>query len=82
MNEGQVKTRIFILKTLDWAVLIAVVSAAIYFILHSENSEMIGLGALAGLLVVSKLGDYTKQKIARLHVDLEIDQRQQRKNRH
>jgi len=79
MNTGQVKTKIFMLKMLDWVVFLAVVFAAGYFIMNSDNSEMIGLSALVGLLVVSKLGDYTKQKIARLNVDMEIEHRRHSK---
>jgi hypothetical protein len=82
MNTGQVKARIFLLKMLDWVVFVAIVATGIYFILNSERSEIIGLGALAGLLLVSKLGDYTKQKIARLTVDLEIEQKQHERNKY
>jgi len=82
MNTGQVKVRIFLLKMLDWVVFIAIVATGIYFILNSERSEIIGLGVLAGLLLVSKLGDYTKQKIARLTVDLEIEQKRHERNKY
>jgi hypothetical protein len=82
MNKGQVKVRIAILKMLDWVVFIAIIATGMYFILNSERSEIIGLGVLAGLLLVSKLGDYTKQKIARLTVDLEIEQKRHERNKY
>lgn len=79
MNTGQAKTRILMLKMLDWVVFISIVSAGIYFIQHSDNSELVALAVLLGLLVVNKLGDFTKQRIARLTVDMEIEQKRHKR---
>jgi len=79
MNTGQAKVRILMLKLLDWVVFISIVSASIYFIQHSDNSELVALAVLLGLLVVNKLGDFTKQRIARLTVDMEIEQKRHKR---
>jgi len=79
MNKGQVKIRIFLLQMLDWLMFIAITAAGIYLLLNSDRPAMVGLAVLAGLLLVSKVGDYTKQKIARLNVDMDIASKRTRK---
>ncbi len=76
MNEGQIKTRIFLMLAVDWLLLIAVFSVGIYSIFYdSENRMFLGLAAFIGLLLVVMLGNYILPNVARLRVDLEKQRR-------
>ena len=76
MNEGQIKTRIFLMLAVDWLLFIAVFSVGIYSILYdSENRMFLGLAAFIGLLLVVMLGNYILPNVARLRVDLEKQRR-------
>jgi len=76
MNEGPLKTRIFIMLAFDWVAFIAVTSLGIYSVLYSEKPEIMATAALIGLLLVAKIGDFLRVKIARLDVDQKIESRQ------
>jgi hypothetical protein len=78
MNETQVKFKIFLMRALDWALLLAVFGTGTWAILYAENGEMIALASIVGLFFVSKLGNYTNTKIAAMKVDLEIEKRRQK----
>jgi hypothetical protein len=75
MNEGKLKTKIFIMQALDWALLIAVTCLGIYAVLYSEKPEVMATAALFGLLVVSRFGDWIREKVAGLYVDLRMEWR-------
>ncbi len=79
MDEGQVKTKIFLMQSLDWALFIAVVSLGIYAVLHAENRALMGFAALVGLFLVNKLGNYTMTKINTLRLEMKIHKRDQGK---
>ena len=76
MNETQVKIKIFIMRTVDWILLLAVFGTGIWAIVYAEEGEMVALASVVGLFFVSKLGSYTNTKIASMKVDLEIEKRQ------
>jgi hypothetical protein len=75
MNETQVKIKIFIMRTVDWLLLIAVFATGIWAIVYAEQGEMVALASIVGLFFVNKLGNYTNTKIAAMKVDLEIERR-------
>ena len=79
MDEGQVKTKIFLMQSLDWALFIAVVSLGIYAVIYAENRALMGFAALVGLFLVSKLGNYTMVKINTLRLEMKIQKREQGK---
>ena len=76
MNETQVKIKIFIMRTVDWILLLAVFGTGIWAIVYAEEGEMVALASVVGLFFVSKLGSYTNTKIASMKVDLKIEKRQ------
>ena len=76
MNETRVKIQIFLMRTVDWILLIAVFATGTWAIVYAEEGEMVALASIVGLFLVSKLGSYTNTKIAAMKVDLEIEKRQ------
>jgi hypothetical protein len=75
MNEGQLKSRIFLLQTLDWVLFLTVTGIGTYAVLHTERVELTATVALVALLIVAKLGDVLRQKAAALKGDLKIEER-------
>ncbi len=72
MNENQIKTKIFILKSIDTALVFALTIAAIYTALYAENKEFMIISCFVGLFLVNMLGKITIKKIAIMHVQLDI----------
>lgn len=81
MNETQVKIKIFLLRLMDWILLLAVSGTAIWAIVYAENGEMIAMASLVGLYLVNRLGHYTNTKIAAMRVDLDIEKRKLKQER-
>ena len=75
MNEGQLKTKIFLIRAVDLSLFIAVLSLGVYSILYAENRNLMAFAALVGLFLVSKLGALNTTKIAELRLDLKKQQR-------
>jgi len=76
MNEGQIKTKIFLMQAVDWSLLIAVISVGLYSILYDAGKhKLLIFAAIFGLFLVNKLGNFTVTTIARLRVDLEKQRR-------
>lgn len=63
------------MQALDWLLFIAVTSVGVYSVLYSENREVMASLALFGLLLVSRFGDYIREKIAGLNLDLQAEWR-------
>ena len=72
MNVNQLKTRIVILKTIDTVLVLAVIVAGIYVAFYAENKEPMILSCLVGLYLVNTLGRYTNNKVALMHVQIEM----------
>jgi hypothetical protein len=72
---GKVKTKIFLMQSLDWVMFIAVAAFGVYCALYAERRELMATVALCGLLLVNKLGSHIRTKIAMLNVDLQIESR-------
>jgi hypothetical protein len=70
MTEGQLKTRIFLIRAIDIAFLLAVFSLGIYAVLYSENGIFPGIASLIGLYFVNLLGNISTTKIIKLNDDL------------
>ena len=76
MDDTGLKIRIFIMRLVDWILLLAVFSTGVYAIVYSpKNGEIIALGAVAALFLVNKLGSFTNTKIASMKVNFEIEKR-------
>ena len=82
MDESGLKVRIFIMRLVDWLLLIAVFSTGIYAIVYSpKNGEIIALCSVAALFLVNKLGSYTNTKIAQMRVNFDIEKRRLERER-
>ena len=68
MNESQIKSRIFIIRSVDFAFLIAVFGLGYYSVRYSEHGAIMGAVTLAGLFLVNRLGNYSSAKIASLRI--------------
>lgn len=79
MNEGHLKTRLFILRSIDWVLFIAVVAYAVYAFIFAEGKFVPALISFVGLLLVHWVGNYTNDKIALLRVNLGIQGRKYKK---
>ena len=76
MDDTQLKVKIFLMRLVDWILLIAVFSTGVYAIVYApKNGEIIALGSVAALFLVNKLGSYTNTKIASMKVNFEIQKR-------
>lgn len=76
MDETGLKVRIFIMRLIDWLLLIAVFSTGFYAIVYApKNGKLIALGSVLALGLVNKLGSYTNTKIARMRVNFDIEKR-------
>ena len=76
MHASRYKNRIFLIQALDWILLLVVAAAGYYAVLHVEPRELAAVGALFGLFLVDRFGDLSRVWIARLNVDMEIEQKQ------
>ena len=72
MNKNQIKTKIFILRTIDTVLVISLMVAGIYSVFYAENMETMLIGCFIGLFLLNRLGRMTNNKIALLHVQLGI----------
>ena len=70
MNEGQIKTRIFIIRAIDTSFLLAVFATGVYAVLYSEHGTMMGIVSLIGLFLVNRLGNFSTRKIIDLRDQL------------
>ena len=71
MNEGQIKARIFLIKSVDYLLIIAVMSLAVYALNHRENMNLLMTAFLLGLMLVNRVGNFTLSKIAVLRIEME-----------
>ena len=78
MNEGQLKTKIFLLNAIDILLVIALFCFGIYAILYSEHKGIFGPFTLIGLYIVNMLGRFKATKIATMQVELSILQRKEK----
>lgn len=79
MNVNQIKTRIFILKAVDLTLVTTLMIASIYTALYAENKEFMIICCLVGLFLVNTIGRMTSNKIAIMHVQLEMLVRDQKR---
>ena len=70
MHESQIKTRIFLIRTVDFAFLIAVFSLGYYSVRYSEQGAIMGAVTLFGLFLVNRLGNYSSARIASLRLQM------------
>lgn len=83
MDDTNLKIKIFLMRLVDWILLIAVFSTGTYAIVYApKNGEIIALASVAALFLVNKLGHFTNTKIASMKVDYDIEkQRLERERR-
>ncbi len=72
MNINQLKTKIFILKAIDFVLVISLMVAGIYAVFYTQNKEFMIIMCLVGLFLVNTLGKFTNNKVALMHVQLDI----------
>jgi len=81
MNEGQIKTQIFLIKAADSLLVVVVFGLAIYTYLNPQNMNMMVTLVILGLFILNRLGHFTLDKIARLRHDLDKLEREKRAKR-
>jgi uncharacterized membrane protein len=81
MNEGQIKTKIFLIKAADYLLLIAIFCIAIYTYLNPQNINMLVTIILIGLFILNRVGHFTLAKIALLRIELEKLKREEKAQR-
>jgi hypothetical protein len=79
MNENQLKTGIFILKAIDTILMTVLLAAVAYTIFYVEEKQFMIFVCLVVLALVGVLGRFSKNKIAVLAVQLQILQRDKKK---
>ena len=90
MNVNQLKTRVFVFKSIDTILVLGLIGAAAYTALYSDNKETMLIACLVGLYLVNTLGRYTSQKVAKMKNEIkklerekkQEEQRKMMKNRH
>lgn len=79
MNINQLKTKIFILKSIDTILVLGLMAVAAYSFLYAENKEMMLVYCLIGLFMVHNLGKYTSKKVALMHIQIDMLEREKKK---
>ncbi len=79
MNVNQIKTRILILKSIDTILVLCLIATAGYSFFYATNKEMMLLYCLIGLYLVNALGKYTSHKIAMMHIQIDLLEREKKK---
>jgi hypothetical protein len=79
MNVNQIKTKIFILKSIDTILVLSLIALAYYSALYSSNKEMMLIYCLIGLFLVNTLGRYTSKKIALMKIQIDMMERENKK---
>lgn len=79
MNENQIKTKILVLKSIDIILIFSLIAAVIYSVFYAEDKVFMMFACLAGLFLVGTVGRMITNKIAILHVQLEMLIRDKRK---
>jgi uncharacterized membrane protein len=72
MNINQIKTRIFILKAIDFILVVSLMVGGIYSVIHSDNKEFTIIACLVGLFLVNSLGQFTNNKVAIMRIQLDM----------
>ena len=75
MNENQLKNKIFILKSIDNALMLSLVVSAIYGFTYAENKEFMIILCLALLAALGTIGRGIHNYIAKLRVQLDMVRR-------
>lgn len=78
MKEGPIKTKIFLIRAVDFVLVVAVFAFGTYAVLYSEQPILMALGALVALLFVNMLGNFGAKKVAVLRRELEEIERKSR----
>lgn len=73
---ASIRSKILILRVIDWILLFSVFSAGIYFTLNSEYRLIPALIAVFALMVVNQIGRWIYTKIAVLKVELKNVERE------
>jgi phenylacetate-coenzyme A ligase PaaK-like adenylate-forming protein len=79
MNVNQIKTKIFILKSVDTILIVGLIAMACYSAFYSSNKEMMLIYCLIGLFLVNTLGRYTSKKIALMRIQIDMTEREKKK---
>ncbi|MBL1141919.1 MAG: hypothetical protein HND53_07815 [Proteobacteria bacterium] len=75
MNVNQIKTKIFILKAIDVILVTSFLVTCLYTALYAENKGFMIFCCFVGLFLVNAIGNMTSKKVAILHVQLEMLER-------
>ena len=79
MNESAIKRKIFTAKALDWFLFASVIGFAYWGVMYSGEPVIMSGIALAGLFIVSKIGNYTMTKVTILRQELTKLEREKKK---
>ena len=75
MNALNIKIRLFLIRLIDWTLLLAVVGVGIPSIFYSEHRPIYALGVLVGLALVNRIGSWSLNKVAELQLLLDHAQK-------
>jgi hypothetical protein len=81
MNENQIKTKIIILKSIDTILILSLIAAAIYTSFYAEEKAFLIIACLVALVFISALGRFISNKVAVMHVQLEMLIRDKKKEK-
>lgn len=82
MNENQLKTKIFMLRTVDLALVISVVMTVVYTVFYAQEKGIMTIICLAGVFLLNTFGRISSNKIALMRVHLTILDRKRKQQEH
>jgi len=69
-SQKQLKVKIFLIRLIDWSIIIAITAFGISYTLSSKNPQIAALIAIIGLAIVNRFGQWSVTEIARLQTIL------------
>jgi hypothetical protein len=70
MKTATIKTKILIIQTIDWVLLVGIFTGGIYGVLHTDHRFFTLVAALFALALFHQFGRWSYTKLASLRHDL------------
>lgn len=75
MSTLNLKVRLYIIKAIDWSLLLLILGIGLPAIFYSEHRPLYAAGVIAGLALVDWIGRWSLNRIAQLQYTLDRAQK-------
>ena len=70
MNKNQIKTKIIIIQSLDWLLIIGLLGGIYFAVENDANKFLIAVCGLVGLIIIHQIGLWSVNKIHTYRISL------------